>query len=105
MIANLLSDLANGAGNRFPLRGKRAFKDTKLRLVDITIMRTWSSISALTLAPADAGLLDMRETPLGGAGAILAGLSGIRDTGGSLIASRIAASMSASEAAASTEAE
>src|SRR6266571_1643132 len=70
------------------------------------IMRTWSSIKALTLAPADAGLLDMLETPVEGAGAaIAAGLSRIGDAAGSLIAFLIAASMSLSEAAASTDAE
>src|SRR4051794_29831305 len=43
------------------------------------IMRTWSSINALTLAPADAGLLNVLRTPLEEAGtAIAAGLSGIR---------------------------
>ena len=54
------------------------------------IMRAWSSIICLTLAPALAGLVDMVETPVDGAAAgIAAGLSGIRDTGGSLIAFRI----------------
>jgi len=50
--------------------------------------------------------VDMLETPLEGAGATAgAGLSGIRDTGGSLIALRTAASISASDAEASTAAE
>ena len=47
----------------------------------------------LTLAPVLAGLVDILETPVEGAdAATAAGLSGIRDTGGSLIAFRTAAS-------------